>query len=82
MNDFLPHYRNSAKRFLKRESPANWQLKVCEEPKEDDYEELHFALLRDDLVEDATPAQQVSLSESLLGWYLQVEQSTDKIICK
>ena len=31
----------------------------CEEPKEEDYEELHFALLREDLVEDNTPAQQV-----------------------
>jgi len=26
---------------------------------EEDYEELHIALLREDLVEDATPAQQV-----------------------
>jgi hypothetical protein len=34
-------------------------LRLCEEPKEDDYEELHIALLRDDLVEDATPAQSV-----------------------
>jgi len=38
---------------------------MCEEPKEEDYEELHVALLRDDLVEDATPAQQVDFTALL-----------------
>jgi len=35
---------------------------MCEEPKEEDYEELHAALLREELVEDGSSIQQVDQS--------------------
>jgi hypothetical protein len=34
-------------------------MEKCETPKEDDYEDLHVALLRDDVVKDASSVQQV-----------------------
>ena len=36
----------------------------CEEPKEDDYEELHGILLREDVVEDPSSIQQVTESRN------------------
>jgi hypothetical protein len=51
---------------------------LCEEPKEDDYEELHIALLRDDLVEDAAPAQIVCHFQMML----MIGQVKDEDVCQ
>jgi hypothetical protein len=34
-------------------------MRRCETPKEEDYEDLHVALLREDVVEDASSVQMV-----------------------
>jgi hypothetical protein len=46
---------------------------MCEEPKEEDYEELHLVLSRDDLVEDATPIQQAPSLTALTAEQSQIE---------